>query len=188
MPLDLDLSLHGINVARVLRNPSPARLYEDAIIREKAAITASGALSTSSGEKTGRSPKDKRIVDHPDSSGDIWWGESNMKIDEETFMLNRQRAIDYLNTRKLIYVLDGFAGWDRRYRQKFRVICARAYHALFMHNMLVRPTPEELSEFGEPDYVIFNAGQFPANPTAPALTSATSVNISFERGEFVPRL
>ncbi len=185
MPSDLDLNPHGITVTRVLRNPSPARLYEDGIMREQAAITSTGALSTSSGEKTGRSPKDKRIVEHPDSSANIWWGSVNMKIDEETFMLNRTRAIDYLNTLKFLYVVDGFAGWHPRYRIKVRVICERAYHALFMHNMLVRPTPEELLDFGQPDYVIYNAGQFPANPSSPAVDSPTSVNISFERGEFV---
>ena len=183
---DLDLSPHGINVSRVIRNPSPARLYEDGVIREKSAITSSGALTTSSGEKTGRSPKDKRIVENPESAGNIWWGKINMKIDEETFMYNRARALDYLNTRKTIYVIDGFGGWDPKYRIKVRVICERAYHALFMHNMLIRPTPEELLEFGEPDYVIYNAGVFRANPTiSPDLGSPTSVNINFEKGEFV---
>ncbi len=186
MSSDLDLSPHGINVSRVLRNPSPARLYEDGIIRERAAITSTGALSTSSGEKTGRSPKDKRVVENPESKDDIWWGDINMKIDDETFMLNRTRAIDYLNTRKVIYVIDGFAGWDPKYRIKIRVICARAYHALFMHNMLIRPSAEELLNFGDPDYVIYNAGQFPANPViSPDLGSPTSVNINFERAEFV---
>jgi phosphoenolpyruvate carboxykinase (ATP) len=185
MPYTIDLRPYGINVARVLRNPSPSRLYEDAVIREQAAITSTGALATSSGEKTGRSPKDKRIVDHSDSAADIWWSSVNMKMDEDTFMQNRQRAIDYLNTRRLTYVIDGFAGWDPGYRRKIRVICARAYHALFMNNMLIRPTPDELLAFGKPDYVIYNAGQFPANPAAPSLTSPTSVNISFERGEFV---
>jgi phosphoenolpyruvate carboxykinase (ATP) len=68
-----------------------------------------------------------------------------------------QRAIDFLNTREQLYVVDGFAGWDPKHQIKVRIICARAYHALFMHNMLIRPTPEELANFGEPDYVIFNA-------------------------------
>ncbi|MFZ5833622.1 MAG: phosphoenolpyruvate carboxykinase (ATP) [Planctomycetota bacterium] len=185
MPSELDLSPHGINVSRVLRNPAPARLYEDAIIREQAAITSTGALLTSSGQKTGRSPKDKRIVENPASAANIWWGSVNMKLDADAFMMNRTRAIDYLNTRKFIYVIDGFAGWDPKHRIKIRVICARAYHALFMHNMLIRPQPEDLLHFGQPDYVIYNAGQFPADPTAPALSSSTSVNIEFERGEFV---
>ncbi len=185
MTSDLDLSPYGINVSRVLRNPSPPRLYEEGILGKKAAVTSTGALSTTSGEKMGRSPKDKRIVEHPDSSDNIWWGAVNMKIDESTFMSNRTRAIDYLNTRECIYVIDGFAGWDPKYRIKVRVICARAYHALFMHNMLIRPTPEELADFGEPDYVIFNAGQFWADPSSPLLGTRTSVNINFERQEFV---
>lgn len=182
---DLDLSPHGINVTRVLRNPAPAHLYEDAVIREMAAITSSGAMATNSGEKTGRSPKDKRIVDHPDSAGDIWWGKVNMKIDEEAFWANRQRALNFLNSRRVVYVVDGFGGWDPKYRIKVRVICSRAYHALFMHNMLIRPTLQELAHFGAPDYVIYNAGQFPARPMTPAVTSTTSVSLSFERGELV---
>ncbi len=176
----------GITVRRTLRNPPPAQLYEYSILHEHGAVTATGALATSSGEKTGRSPRDKRIVAHPQSSGDIWWGEVNMKIDEDTFMLNRQRAVDYLNTRDLLYVIDGYAGWDPKYRIKIRVICERAYHALFVHNMLVRPSMADLAVFGEPDYVIYNAGKFPADPEiSPSIGSRTSVNISFERGELV---
>ncbi len=182
---EMDLTPYGINVSMVHRNPSPAQLYEDAIIREGAAITSSGALMNSSGRKTGRSPKDKRIVEHPDSVNNIWWGPVNTKMPEGAFLHNRRRAIDYLNTRKLLYVIDAFAGWDKANRIKVRIICERAYHALFMTNMLVRPTPEELLNFGKPDYVIFNAGQFPADPASPSVTSETSVALSFERGEFI---
>ncbi|MBR2584218.1 MAG: phosphoenolpyruvate carboxykinase (ATP) [Thermoguttaceae bacterium] len=185
MRREMDLSSYGISVSRVHRNPSPAQLYEDAILREKAAITSVGALINSSGAKTGRSPKDKRIVVNPASEKDIWWGPVNSPISEESFLHNRRRAIDYLNTRDLLYVIDAFAGWDKANRIKVRIICARAYHALFMTNMLVRPTPEELMDFGQPDYVIFNAGQFPADPSVKAVTSTTSVSLSFERGEFV---
>ncbi len=82
-------------------------------------------------------------------------------------------------------MVDGFAGWDPQYRIKVRVICARAYHALFMHNMLIRPTPDEMATFGDPDYVIYNAGQFPANPHTQQMTSRTSIDISLERREMV---
>jgi hypothetical protein len=75
----------------------------------------------------------------------------------QVWRINRERAVDYLNTRNRIYVVDGFAGWDERYRIRVRVVCARAYHALFMRNMLIRPQPEELEHF-EPDYTIYNAG------------------------------
>ena len=185
MPSDLNLSAYGINVERVKRNPSPASLYEDGITSDGAEVTSTGALSTNSGEKTGRSPKDKRVVDNPASSDNVWWGKINMKIDEPTFMRNRCRAIDYLNTRDTLYVIDGFGGWDPQCQIKVRIICERPYHALFMHNMLIRPTVEQLADFGEPDYVIYNAGMFPANPEAPDLGTPTSVNINFERQELV---
>lgn len=176
----------GIEVPDVLRNPPVAVLYEEAIKYEKGtAISFSGALMSYSGEKTGRSPKDKRIVKHPDSSQDIWWGDVNMEMPERDFLANREQALKYLNDRERVYVIDGFAGWDPKYRVKVRVICARAYHALFMHNMLMRPTPEELADFGEPDYTIYNAGGCPANPDVASVGSKTSVALSFERGELV---
>jgi len=185
MAQTLDLSRHEIDNEFAVRNAPPAPLYEDAVMHEHAAIADSGALIIRSGKKTGRSPLDKRIVDHPDSSRDIWWGPVNIKLDEQVFVINRQRAIDYLNTREQLYVVDGFAGWDPRYRVKVRVICARAYHALFMRNMLIRPSADELASFGEPDYVIYNAGQFPANPHTHQMTSRTSIDISLERREMV---
>jgi len=181
----LDLSRHEIDAEFAVRNAPPAPLYEDAVACEHAAIADSCALIIRSGKKTGRSPLDKRIVDHPDSNGNIWWGPVNIKLDEQVFVINRQRAIDYLNTREQLYVVDGFAGWDARYRIKVRVICARAYHALFMRNMLIRPSADELASFGDPDYVIYNAGQFPANPHTHQMTSRTSIDISFERREMV---
>ena len=180
-----DLRRYGIATADVWRNAAPARLYEAAIEHDRSLISSTGALITRSGSKTGRCPKDKRIVDHPASSGDIWWGDVNIKCSEETFLTNRERAIDFLNFRQRLYVCDGYAGWHPQYRLKVRVICARPYHALFMHNMLIRPSAQELAEFGEPEYVIFNAGEFPANLHTRQMTSKTSIDLSFERGEFV---
>ncbi len=186
MNTTMDLTSYGLHVPHVLRNPSPAVLYEEAVRYDaRAAIVSSGALACTSGAKTGRSPADKRIVEHPESQENIWWGPINIPLDEHTFLINRERAIDYLNTRERLYVIDGFAGWDPKYRIKVRVICERPYHALFMHNMLIRPTREELAQFGEPDYVIFNAGRFPANRYTSHMTSKTSVDLSFERGEMV---
>ena len=167
------------------RNAPVAQLYEEAVRKEGAVIATSGALINLSGKKTGRRPKDKRIVYEETSKDDIWWGPVNIKLDEHTFEINRERAIDYLNTRDDIYVFDGFAGWQPKYRIKVRVICARAYHALFMHNMLIRPTREELENFGEPDFTIYNAGHFPANRFTTGMTSSTSVEINFKRREMV---
>jgi len=170
----------------IIRNGSAPLLYEQALKSEKGtALTSSGALVTDSGTKKGRSPKDKRIVDEPSTSADIWWGPVNFKMVENSFMVNRERAIDYLNTREKLFVFDGFAGWDPKHRIKVRVVCARAYHALFMNNMLIRPTPQELEDFGEPDFTIFNAGGFPANRYTTGMTSTTSVALNFARREMV---
>src|SRR6478752_4389612 len=68
---------------------------------------------------------------------------------------------------------------------KVRVICSRPYHALFMHTMLIRPTHEELAGFGSPDFVIYNAGAFPANKLTTGMGSQTSIDLSFEAKELV---
>lgn len=183
---DINLDRLGISTDKIIRNPSPAKLYEQGLRFEYGtAISSSGALVAMSGEKTGRSPSDKRIVKNPESADNVWWGPVNKELSEHVFDINRERAIDYLNTRKQLYVIDGFAGWDEAHRLKIRIVCERAYHALFMHNMLIRPTKEELENFGEPDYVILNAGRFPANSNTEGMTSKTSVALSFERQEMV---
>lgn len=181
-----NLKAYGIDTENITRNAPPSVLYQEAFeYEEGAAIADSGALMVRSGEKTGRSPKDKRIVRHPDSEGDIWWGDVNIAVDELTFSINRERAMDYLNTLEKLYVVDGYGGWDEEERIKVRIICTRPYHALFMYNMLIRPTEEQLADFGTPDYVVFNAGQFPANRHTTGMTSKTSVDLSFEHKEIV---
>jgi phosphoenolpyruvate carboxykinase (ATP) len=185
-PTSFDLTQYSITVKDIRRNLSAAALYKEAILGDvKCDIADSGALIAFSGEKTGRSPKDKRVVEHPESKDEVWWGSVNVPIDDETFLVNLERAKDYLNTRKRLYVVDAFAGWDENHRAKIRVICTRPYHALFMHNMLIRPTKQELREFGEPHVVIYNAGEFPANVRTKGMTSKTSVDLSLERREFV---
>src|SRR5215207_8250860 len=184
MPLSFDRQ--GISVAEIHRNASPAFLYEAALRFEKGStISSTGAMIAYSGKKTGRSPTDKRVVDEPEVRDDVWWGNVNIKLDPHSFVINRERAVDYLNTRERLYVVDGYAGWDTKHQLKIRVVCARAYHALFMNNMLIRPTPEQLASFNEPDYVIYNAGGFPANRHTAGMTSTTSVDLSFARREFV---
>src|SRR5678810_161735 len=174
-----DLSAHGLTVTTVHHNLSPSALYEHAIRFEKdASIAESGALVAYSGAKTGRSPKDKRVVVNAASEKDVWWGPVNIPLEPTAFAINRERARDYLNTRERLYCFDGFAGWDPKYRIKVRVICSRPYHALFMHTMLIRPTAEELASYGKPDFVIYNAGTFPANKLTSGVGSKTSVDVS----------
>jgi phosphoenolpyruvate carboxykinase (ATP) len=181
-----DLKSHGIQVEDIRRNLTPSQLYEEAIRHDGGTrIADSGALVAYSGAKTGRSPKDKRIVRRRESEEDVWWGAINVPLEPHVFSINRERAVDYLNTRSRLYCFDGFAGWDPAHQIKVRVVCSRPYHALFMHTMLIRPTREQLKSFGTPDYVIFNAGQFPANRHTPGMTSKTSIDLCFEDGEVV---
>jgi phosphoenolpyruvate carboxykinase (ATP) len=183
---DLNLKKYGIECEDIFFNPPSSLLYEEAIKTEPGSrITESGALIAYSGKKTGRSPKDKRIVKEPATEKDIWWGSVNYPLEKASHALNRQRAIDYLNTRERLYVVDGFAGWDPKHRIKIRTICARPYHALFMRIMLIKPSAEELQSFGTPDYTIYNAGPFPANRLTQGLGSSTAVDLSFEDHDLV---
>jgi phosphoenolpyruvate carboxykinase (ATP) len=182
----LSLEALGIQATNVLRNASPPELYELALREEEGTqIASSGALVALSGEKTGRSPADKRIVEDEQTRDNIWWGPVNIKLKHHAFDINRERAQDYLNIQKRLYVVDGYAGWRPEHRLKVRVVCARAYHALFMHNMLIRPTQDELRNFGEPDFSILNAGGFPANHFTGGMTSKTSVDLSFQDRQLV---
>lgn len=180
---------HRLQASKIFHNAAPPVLYEEALRREKGSyITSAGALAVSSGAKTGRCPQDKRIVDEPVGwwafTNEVWWGKVNIKMSDEAFLINRERAVDYLNTLDQIYVVDAFAGWDQKHRIAVRVITCRAYHALFMQNMLVMPTKEELATF-KPDFTIYNAGTFPCNRHTEGMTSSSSVAMHFRRGEMV---
>lgn len=185
MYVPVDLEKYGITVSKVQHNLSPPELCEIGVADDGEQLTSSGAIFADSGEKTGRSPKDKRVVEEPSSEADVWWGNVNIPLSGESFARNRQTAVDYLNGCQQLFVLDGYAGWDPNHRIKVRVICSRSYHALFMHNMLIRPTKQELESFGEPDYVIFNAGCAEADTSVDGIDSTTSVALDFASGEFV---
>jgi phosphoenolpyruvate carboxykinase (ATP) len=186
MNTSFNLHDYDLTVEEVHHNLPPGALYEHAIRYERdAKIAACGSLVAYSGAKTGRSPKDKRIVRHPDSERDVWWGPVNIPLEPAAFAINRERARDYLNTRDRLYCFDGFAGWDPKYRVKIRVICSRPYHALFMHTMLIRPSRAELAQFGKPDFVIYNAGAFPANRLTTGVGSNTSIDLNLEDRELI---
>merc|ERR1719195_2135709 len=180
----------SLDVEEVFYNASPGVLYEQALKHEKGSrIVSSGALAVKSGKKTGRSPLDKRAVYENgcgESAEDVWWGKVNIPLTRSSFLTNRERAVDYLNLQKRLYVIDGYGGWEEDFRVPVRVITSRAYHALFMQNMLVPPTEEELDIWHkEQPFIIFNAGVFPCNRQTDGMTSSTSIAVSFERREMV---
>jgi phosphoenolpyruvate carboxykinase (ATP) len=171
---------------KIYYNISSAGLCEHELrLNPKSHLCHKGALVVESGVKTGRSPKDKRVVKTIDNQDQVWWSHINIPMDMNSFLINRETATNYLNTRDQLFIFDGYAGWDPKYRLKIRVICERPYHAIFMHDMLIRPTEEELENYGDPDWVIYNAGTFPCNRFTGAMSSSTSIDLCFERKEFL---
>lgn len=123
-------------------------------------LSSTGALVAYSGEKTGRSPKDKRIVLNEETKG-IWWSQVNMPIREELYQHYLDCAEKHLMSRQH-FIVDAYAGWDPEYRVPVRIYCAHPYHALFMQNMLVLPTKSESDDFKfEPQFTIYNVGHLP---------------------------
>lgn len=170
------------------RNPSAAQLYRDELVESPDShLTEHACLSVYSGAYTGRFPDAKRIVKSEFSESDIWWcrpSESNkstpnIPLSRETFKINLEIACEFLNNQEQIYVIDGWAGWHNDYRLAIRVYCSRAYHALFMQNMLINPTEQEL-ETWKPDFEIFNAGQ--CECTLEPDNHESGVSVAFDLG------
>lgn len=192
-----NLEQMGIRGQTVLHNLTVAELYERALRHNQPAdrsvsenfITSTGALAAFSGEKTGRCPKDKRIVKDETTEKDIWWGNVNIPLSQKSFKMLESRSIDYLSSRPRLYVVDGYSGWDPRSRIKVRVVACRSYHALFMRNMLILPTKEELeNDFGgnnDPDYVILNSGELNAGALYEGVNSKTCVALNFNERKLV---
>ncbi len=110
--------------------------------------------------KTGREPHNSRVVRDSITSQTVNWGKSNIPLEEPQFEMIEKMAIDYINHKSRCIIVDGYAGWDPNHQIKVRTVCTRTYHALFMRNMLRRPTQKELEEdfASGADINIFNGG------------------------------
>lgn len=171
---------------KYLKNLSAAELTQLALKHERDTILSDrGALVVRSYRKSGRSPRDKRVVDTPDVHDNVDWGNVNIALSEDSFAKVKAQALNFLNSKEQLYVVDAYAGHDTRYALKIRVITTRPYHALFMRNMLMVPTEEQMKSFGEPDYIIYNAGECLADKSIQGLTSDTCVAVNFKSREQV---
>jgi phosphoenolpyruvate carboxykinase (ATP) len=180
------ISQHGVEgqglgaAATVHWNLPPAELYELAVRRSEAAISNEGALICHTGEFTGRSPNDKFVVEEPGSKDRVWWGKVNKPIAPEKFdgLLEQVRR-DLAG--KDLFVFDGYAGADPRYRLRVRVITETAWQSLFARNMFVRESdPAKLSAF-EPEFVVLDAMNAKADPARDGTRSSTFVLVHFGR-------
>ncbi len=163
----------------VYRNLSPAQLVEIALKRGEGQLSSTGALVVTTGKYTGRSPKDKFIVDTENIHNEIAWGKVNKPISRERFNALKDKVTKYLED-KDIFIFDGYAGADKKYTQKFRVINELASQNLFIHQLLIRPSKNELTSYGDSDYTIICAPGFKCNPTVDGVNSEAAIIIDYE--------
>ncbi|MFQ5773750.1 MAG: phosphoenolpyruvate carboxykinase [Kiloniellaceae bacterium] len=174
------LDRHGIaNFAAAYWNLGVPALYEHALQRGAAKLASGGALVVNTGQHTGRSPRDKFIVDEPSTNDDVWWGEVNVAMPEEAFERLYAKALAYFQGRAL-YVQDLFAGADPEYRLAVRVVSESAWHALFAANMFIQPGHDRLADF-EPDFTVLHAPDLHADPARDGTNSETFIVVHFAR-------
>jgi len=154
-PIDLS------RAARVFYNPSVETLVEHALQYDDCVTASNQAIVCRSGKYTGRTPKDKHIVREAGSDPNVWW-ENNNPMDQATFDHIRGRMHHYAEGKR-IYVIDTYGGADPAHRIKARFIVERPYHALFIKQLLIRPTAEELKTY-EPDWTITDMGRLKMDP------------------------
>ncbi len=176
-----DVTAIGIpNARQVQRNLPVAVLVERAIERGEGLLSARGALACTTGKYTGRSPKDRFIVDEPTVHDRIDWGAINQPYPPEAFDRLYDRLMAYLQGRDL-FVFDGFVGADPRYRVPVRIINEYAWHNLFVHQLFIRPEAKDLLAHN-PQFTVVCAPGFLADPQADGTRSEAFVVISFTHG------
>ena len=172
-----------VNAKAVYRNLTPAELTEHALRRGEGTLSNTGALVVKTGKYTGRSADDKFIVDTPAVHDEIAWGSVNRPIEQEKFNAIRSKVIAYLQGKE-IFIFDGFAGADPKYTKGFRIVNELASQNLFIHQLLRRPTKDELIEFRE-DYVIIAAPGFKCVPEIDGTRSEAAILVDYEQKQVI---
>ena len=165
---NLDLTQYGITgTTEIVHNPSYEQLFEEEtkpglVGYEKGQVTELGAVNVMTGVFTGRSPKDKYIVDDPQSHNNVWWTSDAYKNDNHPMSEKVWGEVKALAQKELsnkrLFVVDAFCGANKETRLAVRFIMEVAWQAHFVTNMFIRPTAEELENF-EPNFVIYNASK-----------------------------
>lgn len=169
--------LNGENIQTQLSVP---QLVEKATSRGEAMLTVEGALRAETGKYTGRSPKDKYIVEEESSKNKIDWGKVNRPISADVFDNLYVKVIKYLKERDELFVFNGYAGADKASQLSIKVINEYAWHNLFCHQLFIRPTAEELATHIA-DFTIVSAPNFKADPEVDGTNSETFIITSLEK-------
>ena len=169
--------LNGQNVHVQLSVP---QLVEAATSRGEAVLTREGAVKAETGKYTGRSPKDKYIVEEDISKDKVDWGSVNRPISSEVFENLYNKVIEHLKKQDALYVFKGFAGADPESRLAIQTVNEYAWHNLFAHQLFIRPTAEELAAH-EAEFTVVYAPTFHADPAVDGTDSETFIIVSMEK-------
>ena len=173
------LEEYGIETSgSIFRNIPPGSLVEKALLKGEGRLSRAGCLCIETGERTGRSPNDKYIVDTPAVHDLIAWGKVNKPISREICDIVYQKIVEHFKDKDL-YIFDGYAGANPKYSYAFRIINEKASQNLFISNLLIKPTPRELQHFQE-DFLILVAPDCKMDPSI-GLNSEAAVIIDYER-------
>ena len=168
-----------LNPKAVYRNLEPAQLVEHALRRGEGQLSNTGALCVRTGKYTGRSPNDKFIVDSEGVHDDIAWGKINVPTTQAVFDALYEKMVAYLQNRE-IFVFDGFAGADTRHTKAFRIVNELASQNLFIHQLLLRPTAEQLADY-KADFTIICVPGFKCDPQRDHTHSEAAIMIDYEK-------
>ncbi|MCC9024005.1 phosphoenolpyruvate carboxykinase (ATP) [Bacillus nakamurai] len=179
--VDLTADLQALlGSPNVHHNLSAPRLTEKVIIRNEGTLTSTGAVRATTGAYTGRSPKDKFIVREKSTEDQIDWGPVNQPISEEAFERLYSKVVSYLKQRDELFVFEGFAGADEKYRLPITVVNEFAWHNLFARQLFIRPETDE-RDTGVQPFTILSAPHFKADPETDGTHSETFIIVSFEK-------
>lgn len=161
------------------RNLAVSRLVEIALARQEGVLSDTGALCCTTGRYTGRSPKDRFVVEEASVSSQIAWGSVNQPISPERFEHLYKRALTYLGTKEY-FVFEGFAGADIKYSLPIRVINEYAWHNIFVQQLFIRPTAEQLKDH-QPEFTVICTPGLTADPLTDGTNSEAYIILSFEK-------
>src|SRR6185437_6922321 len=173
------LEQHGFrNPKAVNWNVTPARLYEVAIARDEGRLAKNGPLVVLTGEHTGRSASDKFVVRDANSEKHIWW-DNNKAMSPAHFDALHADMLAWAEGKEL-FAKDLFGGADLAHRLPVRIVTEYAWHSLFVHQLLIRPTDEQLKGFA-PEFTIIDLPGFEATPARHGCASKTVIAVNFTK-------
>jgi len=165
-----------LNQNKIIHNPNKAKLVSEAICKQEGALSSEGALVVNTSPFTGRSAKDKFIVDD-DRIPNLWWGNVNRPISKEKFNNLQNRITAYLNNRDL-YIIDGYIGADEEYRLSLRVVTEFAWQALAAQHLFIT---DDVHLHSEPDITILATPGFITLPELDHVRSKAAVCLDLRK-------